>query len=73
MATVIDALVMTLGLDTRDYDRGQKTVDAGLDKTKKHADAVAKELTPQIWSTRQPWFAERLAALASKISSKTQR
>lgn len=35
-----------------------------------HPDAVARELEPQLWSTRQPWFAERLAALQSKISSK---
>jgi enoyl-CoA hydratase len=32
--------------------------------------AVARELEPQLWSTRQPWFAERLAALAQRISSK---
>nr|MBA2625451.1 enoyl-CoA hydratase [Acidimicrobiia bacterium] len=25
-------------------------------------DAVERELKPQLWSTRQPWFAERLAA-----------
>jgi enoyl-CoA hydratase len=35
-----------------------------------HPTAVQRELTPQVWSTRQPWFAERLAALQSKISSK---
>jgi enoyl-CoA hydratase len=35
-----------------------------------HADAVRRELTPQLWSTRQPWFAERLAALAARISSR---
>jgi enoyl-CoA hydratase len=35
-----------------------------------HPEAVERELTPQLWSTRQPWFAERLAALQSKISSK---
>jgi enoyl-CoA hydratase len=35
-----------------------------------HPAAVQRELTPQVWSTRQPWFAERLAALQSKISSK---
>jgi enoyl-CoA hydratase len=34
-----------------------------------HAEAVAAELEPQLWSTRQPWFAERLAALRSRISS----
>jgi enoyl-CoA hydratase len=35
-----------------------------------HPQAVARELDPQLWSTRQPWFQERVAALASKISSK---
>lgn len=35
-----------------------------------HPDAVKRELEPQLWSTRQPWFAERLAALQKKISKK---
>jgi enoyl-CoA hydratase len=35
-----------------------------------HPEAVARELTPQLWSTRQPWFAERLAALQAKITKK---
>ena len=35
-----------------------------------HPDAVARELEPQLWSTRQPWFAERLAALQARISKK---
>lgn len=35
-----------------------------------HPAAVERELTPQVWSTRQPWFKERLAALQTKISSK---
>jgi enoyl-CoA hydratase len=35
-----------------------------------HPAAVARELDPQLWSTRQPWFAERLAALQSRISKK---
>jgi enoyl-CoA hydratase len=33
-----------------------------------HPAAVARELEPQLWSTRQPWFAERLAAMRAKIS-----
>lgn len=33
-----------------------------------HAAAVDIELEPQVWSTRQPWFAERMAALRAKIS-----
>ncbi|MDB0006009.1 enoyl-CoA hydratase [Ilumatobacteraceae bacterium] len=35
-----------------------------------HEAAVAKELDPQVWTARQPWFAERIAALKAKISSK---
>lgn len=35
-----------------------------------HPTAVDTELEPQLWSTRQPWFAERLAALQKKISSR---
>jgi enoyl-CoA hydratase len=35
-----------------------------------HDQAVDTELTPQLWSVKQPWFAERLAQLQSKISSK---
>lgn len=35
-----------------------------------HPNAVSRELDPQVWSTRQPWFAERLQALQAKISKK---
>ena len=35
-----------------------------------HPEAVARELEPQLWSARQPWFAERLAALQARITSK---
>jgi enoyl-CoA hydratase len=35
-----------------------------------HPAAVERELEPQLWSTQQPWFAERLAALRARISSK---
>ena len=35
-----------------------------------HPTAVQRELDPQVWSTRQPWFAERIAALQQRISSK---
>jgi enoyl-CoA hydratase len=33
--------------------------------------AVERELGPQLWSTRQPWFAERLAALRSRVSRRS--
>jgi enoyl-CoA hydratase len=32
---------------------------------------VARELEPQLWSTRQPWFAERLAAMQARISGRS--
>jgi enoyl-CoA hydratase len=35
-----------------------------------HPEAVQAELVPQLWSTRQPWFAERVAAVQQRISSK---
>lgn len=47
----------------------KKTIQAMAD-IDNHPAAVKRELDPQVWSTRQPWFAERLAALAKKISSK---
>ena len=33
-------------------------------------EAVSRELTPQVWSTQQPWFRERLAALQAKIAKR---
>jgi enoyl-CoA hydratase len=36
-----------------------------------HPDAVQTELVPQLWSTQQPWFAERIAAVQQRISSKS--
>ena len=36
-----------------------------------HPAAVERELDPQVWSTQQPWFDERIAALQAKISKKT--
>jgi enoyl-CoA hydratase len=35
-----------------------------------HPAAVERELHPQLWSTQQPWFEERIAALQAKISKK---
>lgn len=47
----------------------KKTViDIGAVAT--HTEAVEFELGPQVWSTRQPWFRERLAALQAKISKR---
>ena len=47
----------------------KKTIKAMADVST-HPEAVALELTPQLWSTRQPFFEERIKALQSQISSK---
>ncbi|MEY2415360.1 MAG: enoyl-CoA hydratase [Ilumatobacteraceae bacterium] len=47
----------------------KKTIQAMAD-IDNHPAAVERELEPQLWSTRQPWFAERLAALQEKIRTK---
>ena len=47
----------------------KKTIKAMAD-VGTHPEAVALELTPQLWSTRQPFFEERINALQSQISSK---
>ncbi len=47
----------------------KKTIQA-MANIDNHAAAIKRELDPQLWSTRQPWFAERLAALQAKISTK---
>lgn len=47
----------------------KKTIQAMAD-VDTHPAAVKRELDPQLWSTRQPWFAERLAALQARISTK---
>jgi enoyl-CoA hydratase len=35
-----------------------------------HAEAVERELGPQVWSINQPAFQEKLAALQRRISSR---
>ncbi|MGE8128967.1 hypothetical protein ACQKQD_18500 [Methylobacterium sp. NPDC080182] len=44
MATVIDALVVTLGLDPKEFTKGQKEAAAALLKTRKAAEKEAKEI-----------------------------
>jgi enoyl-CoA hydratase len=48
----------------------KKTLAAMAGVTDRDA-AVERELGPQLWSTRQPWFAERLAALRSRVSRRS--
>ncbi len=35
-----------------------------------HPDAVMREFDPQLWTVKQPWFEERIAALQARISSR---
>ncbi|CAN5799605.1 enoyl-CoA hydratase [soil metagenome] len=48
--------------------RVTKATIAAMADVDTHEAAVDVELDPQVWSTRQPWFAERMAALREKIS-----
>jgi enoyl-CoA hydratase len=47
----------------------KRTIQAMAD-VHDHPAAVERELEPQLWSTRQPWFQERIAAMRAKISSR---
>ncbi len=44
MATIIDALVVTLGLDTSEFRRGQKEAEDALDETKATAEETGKKM-----------------------------
>lgn len=44
MATVIDALIVTLGLDASGFKKGKSEVSEGLDQTKKKAESTAKDM-----------------------------
>lgn len=44
MPTIIDALVVTLGLDPSGFNKGQKDVKGGLDDTRKQAEQTAKDM-----------------------------
>lgn len=46
----------------------KRTIQSMADVTT-HPDAVKRELDPQVWSTQQPWFAQRIAALQQSIRS----
>jgi enoyl-CoA hydratase len=54
----------------RDLVIATKSTIATMADIDEHDAAVAVELEPQLWSTRQPWFAERLAALQQRISKR---
>lgn len=44
MATVIDSLIVTLGLDNKDFQQGMKDTEKGLSDTRKSTDRVGKQI-----------------------------
>lgn len=44
MATVIDSLIVTLGLDTSDFRRGQGEATEGMEETRAKAESTAKDM-----------------------------
>lgn len=47
MATIIDALLVTLGLDTTEFKKGQVETQAGLKETERQAESTARTLQHQ--------------------------
>lgn len=45
MATIIDSLIVKLGLDSKEFDSGQKKVSQGLKNTSKDAEGAAKSIS----------------------------
>ncbi len=70
VVTVAEELAARAASAPRELVIETKRTIAAMADVRTHQDAVAHELTPQLWSTRQPWFAERLAALQAKITKK---
>jgi len=54
----------------RDLLKAVKSTIIDMHDVTTHPAAVKRELEPQLWSTQQPWFAARIAALQAKISKK---
>lgn len=44
MATVIDSLIVSLGLDNKDFQQGMKDTEKGLSDTRKKTDRVGKQI-----------------------------
>jgi len=44
MPTVIDSLIVTLGLDNKDFQQGMKDTEKGLSDTRKNTDRVGKQI-----------------------------
>jgi enoyl-CoA hydratase len=67
LMTVAHAMAMRAASAPRELAILTKRTIQEMANVATHEQAVAKELEPQVWTTRQPWFAERLAALQSRL------
>lgn len=70
LLSVAHAIAATAASAPRELAIVTKATIRDMADIDEHPAAVQRELDPQLWSTKQPWFAERLAALRAKISSR---
>lgn len=70
LADVAQAMAEVAASAPRELAVTTKRTIADMADVADHSAAVERELEPQLWSTRQPWFAERLAAMQSRISKR---
>jgi enoyl-CoA hydratase len=70
LAATVQEIAATAASVPRELAVATKQTISAMADIDTHPDAVERELEPQLWSTRQPWFAERLAALQARISTK---
>ena len=70
LAATAHAMAARAASAPRDLAIAAKRTIAAMADIGTHPEAVERELEPQLWSTRQPWFAERLAAVQQRISKK---
>jgi enoyl-CoA hydratase len=70
LLSAAQAMAETAAAAPRELAITTKATIAAMADIADHPAAVQRELEPQLWSTRQPWFAERLAALRNRISSR---
>lgn len=70
LATVAHEMAMRAASAPRELVIRTKATIKDMADISTHPEAVARELEPQLWSMRMPWFADRVAALSTKISSK---
>ncbi len=70
LAATVHAFAAKAAAAPRELAISAKRTIAAMADVGDHAAAVDAELVPQLWSTQQPWFAERLAAIQARIRSR---